>query len=744
MSSPNRCSFSRQSACARSLAALVATIALLQFGSASGAPGDIFSIPAPVIGSDPPKASDIKDGDAAVSSQTGALTYAYPIQVPPGRNGIAPQLALSYSSQAPIYGGIAAGWSLSIPEIREDTSQGRLRTHSPEVELTQSDPAADDRFVSSMAGGRPLIAVTEPTSAGVYQTYRAQNDGSFTRYERMGVAQPFRWRAYSTDGSTMYFGDAGLTMGCANVSDGFAPLTRAIDAFGNEVAYEWELGIGHECRIARITWGQNASADLPQPFAQVAFTWEGAPECSSVHTGSQVDYRTGAKIVTGASKLMSVTATAFPPGSPASPEHTRVVTLGYSAADESCIAQHSPVRLLASIQESAWGTDSPRVDLPAVTFEYGDGTINLVTPQVLHGTPWGGSDPRPKNLGWGFRRNDDRWPTVEAMMLDLDGDGLLDRVTNASTEATDGQCRARWQRNLGPVAGSPSTHPRFGAEQTLAFLNIVTGSTSDALPRLKWNGTTTQAPPLAGAPAADPAFPHLEDCSLNGQATAFGNSVSASFCHNATSCAAGTTDPGPFCFPGGTECPSGAGAGPGDYRTYLAYRWLDMDADGLVDLVAAVHGNINIYDIVQGNGFFNGAPRPPEPNLFGPWPACPGRMELTRGRRDVVGGLLDGPLATNRPDLAAETCKDVDASCMTGAQICPTGGPCTINWATVSACLARAPTMGCNTLTKSVPSPQEPQSLGAQRSARPTCGAKACIRGSSIRTKGTARSQRRR
>jgi hypothetical protein len=147
-----------------------------------------------VIGSDPPKASDIMDGDASVSTQTGALQYSYPIRVPPGRNGMVPHLALSYSSQAPIYGGIAAGWSLSIPEIREDTSQGRLRTNSPEVESTQADPRADDRFVSTLAGGRPLIPVTEPTSSGVYKTYRAQNDTSFMRYERMNPGQSFRWR----------------------------------------------------------------------------------------------------------------------------------------------------------------------------------------------------------------------------------------------------------------------------------------------------------------------------------------------------------------------------------------------------------------------------------------------------------------------------------------------------------------------------------------------------------------------
>jgi hypothetical protein len=145
------------------MAALVAIITVVQVRPAIGAPSDIFSSPAPVIGSDPQKATDLKAGDTSVSTQTGALTYSYPIRVPPGRNGMAAQLALSYSSQAPIYGGIAAGWSLSIPEIREDISQSRLVSRSPQVEQLEADPRRDDRFVSSMAGGRPLVAVTEPT-----------------------------------------------------------------------------------------------------------------------------------------------------------------------------------------------------------------------------------------------------------------------------------------------------------------------------------------------------------------------------------------------------------------------------------------------------------------------------------------------------------------------------------------------------------------------------------------------------
>jgi hypothetical protein len=86
----------------RLLATVLASSAFIQ--QAISAPGEIFESVAPVIGAEAPKAKDVQDGDASVSTQTGALQYAYPIRVPAGRNGAAPSLSLSYSSQAAVYG----------------------------------------------------------------------------------------------------------------------------------------------------------------------------------------------------------------------------------------------------------------------------------------------------------------------------------------------------------------------------------------------------------------------------------------------------------------------------------------------------------------------------------------------------------------------------------------------------------------------------------------------------------------
>ena len=110
----------------RVLALGMALVAFVSVRPASSAPGDLFTVTAPAITDKPAPTSPIAAGEAAVATKTGALTYSYPISVPPGRR-VQPKLSLTYSSQASIYGTLAAGWSLEgIPMIAEDTTQGRL------------------------------------------------------------------------------------------------------------------------------------------------------------------------------------------------------------------------------------------------------------------------------------------------------------------------------------------------------------------------------------------------------------------------------------------------------------------------------------------------------------------------------------------------------------------------------------------------------------------------------------------
>jgi RHS repeat-associated protein len=590
------------------LVALSLALTVVRMRPASGEPGDIFTVAAPVSSSAGPTATPIADGDSSVSTQTGAFTYSYPLALPPGRGGAKPALALSYTSQGPIYGTLAAGWSLSLPIIYRDTSAGRLSGDSWQ-------------YISSMAGGERLIRVPE-AAPGWSVAYRAQHDASFARYQmETNPSLGYFWRALAADGTTYYFGHTDShTTGCANVSVGYAPLTRTEDAFHNAVDYTWERGVDGECRIKSIKWGQNAAAGVGY-FAAVEFIYSPTTyACGNVPIGSQTSYRTGKQIVSGASQLDTIKISAFSPRPLAEPipttaEHTRTISLTYStnpsqsvSTASSCTAKHGAYRELLSIQESAIGVNAPQVTLPKMDFRYGDALPAYKATNAITSVTWAASDPAPLNLGWGYRFNtaNEPWPTVEAMMIDLDGDGRIDRLVNEPYRHSSGRlfCNAHFYRNTGNGFADGGTIP---------------------MPTLKWATPSGTANPYSGGLTANSKTNVIERCALNYQRTAYRNAtVGGVTCNNPATAPGGNGYCTPVGKPGyGTDSANAKGTG-GD--TFIAWRWYDIDGDRRPDLVGSpVRGGLSSYDFQYGKK----APdttinvSTAEPPIFGTFPACP-------------------------------------------------------------------------------------------------------------------------
>ncbi len=451
--------------------ALAALLAVTIANPLWAAPGDITQVPAPSLGSDPPRSRDLSDGDASVSTQTGGFSYSYPIAVPPGRLGVQPSLALTYSSQGTNYGGIAAGWSLAIPEITLDTSQSIVRTK------LAGGPLTEGPWVSSMAGGRPLVAVTETPIPGVRQTFRAKSDSTWARYERMEAGAAYRWRVRTTDGATLYFGESARA---PLSTDLWAPLTRTEDAFGNTVEYTWE-----GWQLLQIRYTSNPGAGLPA-FARVDFAWEDGFWCNNSPVGAQEDRRLN--LTRGRMQLAKIRAVAFEPSNQTD-VHTREITLSYEPDLAACGARRAPMRVLTSIQESAWGVNIPRVDLPPVTFDYNrfDRAFDATVVQNM-GALWP-EDPSPFNLGSGIRRQGSAWPSVESMLLDFNGDGLQDRIF---VYPDDNECKFAWVRNRGRAEG-PTGQMDFdlaSAPQTLPRLPWRQGAVKDG--SVEWCSLSAQ------------------------------------------------------------------------------------------------------------------------------------------------------------------------------------------------------------------------------------------------------------
>lgn len=74
-----------------------------------------------------------------VNAQTGALTETIPLDIPPGRNGLQPNLALNYDSQNTDQGSeVGYGWSLSIPYIARLNKTGSQNLYGTAADFTSS------------------------------------------------------------------------------------------------------------------------------------------------------------------------------------------------------------------------------------------------------------------------------------------------------------------------------------------------------------------------------------------------------------------------------------------------------------------------------------------------------------------------------------------------------------------------------------------------------------------------------
>lgn len=106
-----------------------------------------------------------------VNKNTGALGMTYPIDIPPGRNNLQPDVNLTYNSQDNQFGNIfGEGWSVNIPSIQRLNKAGVDKLYST---------STLNYFSSSLDG--ELVATTTVSSTGVAYVPRTEN-GAFNQY----------------------------------------------------------------------------------------------------------------------------------------------------------------------------------------------------------------------------------------------------------------------------------------------------------------------------------------------------------------------------------------------------------------------------------------------------------------------------------------------------------------------------------------------------------------------------------
>ena len=162
----------------------------------------------------------------------------YPIELPAGRNGLQPQLAVSYDS-AGGNGWMGLGWDLPLPAVTIDTRWGVPRYSAGQETETYS--LSGDQLT-------PVAHRTAPQARVAEKVFHTRVEGGFARIVRHGASPAgYTWEVTDKAGTHWFYGavagssgpaaDATLADGSGNVF--LWALREARDAHGNLMRYHY-------------------------------------------------------------------------------------------------------------------------------------------------------------------------------------------------------------------------------------------------------------------------------------------------------------------------------------------------------------------------------------------------------------------------------------------------------------------------------------------------------------------------
>lgn len=198
------------------------------------------------------------EGKGSVAGNSGAFTYSIPIEVPPGRHGLTPQLSLVYNSSAG-NGFLGVGWDLPIGYVMRSTKYGVDYNCNP---ATSPNPC----FFFMLGGASSeLIRRTDWCS----DCYGARVEGAFMRFRFVSNSY---WEVTDKSGTKYLLGQT-----AASRQDGTPGvfkwmLNTVIDTRNNTVSYTYfkdqgQLYIGSiDYQANHIVFNRTGRTDIESGF----------------------------------------------------------------------------------------------------------------------------------------------------------------------------------------------------------------------------------------------------------------------------------------------------------------------------------------------------------------------------------------------------------------------------------------------------------------------------------------------
>ena len=348
-----------------------------------------------------PKDMGFVSFDAASASQvdlyTGQAGLSIPLFVPPGRKGLTPQVALSYSSGGG-NGWCGKGWNLSFGDIERSTKRG-VPAYTD-----------DDTFVLNFGASSELVYDEEE------EVYYPVHEALFMKIERDTTNN--KWIVTDKSGTVYTFGASDNSRQKRDANSTFAwYLDKVEDTNGNYMEFTYQFD-GNQIYPQYIDYNGHTGTTNVSPTHHITFTLETRDD---VRFGYNANYR-----ITTAKRLATITVKVTN-ASTSTEDIARVYELDYTASPS------TGQSLLTSITEKGVGGVRPSDAPNAIEFEYTelDKAFNSVE-EMTNVSDFG--DSNLKYLSYGTSVSG---ASVSKMMLtDINRDGIPDRVAKKNASDT--------------------------------------------------------------------------------------------------------------------------------------------------------------------------------------------------------------------------------------------------------------------------------------------------------------------
>ena len=223
-----------------------------QQSDGEGTPGTLDAQEAPATeGFVPTMMSDIKAADPTsgidiiappTANQRGTASLQYPLQMPPARNGMQPQITITYNSDGGS-GWLGEGWDISIPVISVDTRWGVPR-YDTQYE-TETYLLNGQMLCTPDASGNMTVAHRGSQLQRTERQFFTRQAGEFAKIERKGTSPSnYSWIVTDNRGTKYLYGrtNASILSGIvANGSNAIAEwhLDSIIEIHGDYISFEY-------------------------------------------------------------------------------------------------------------------------------------------------------------------------------------------------------------------------------------------------------------------------------------------------------------------------------------------------------------------------------------------------------------------------------------------------------------------------------------------------------------------------